>query len=128
EKAKIAAALGGSSSALANPLGAGADTSPFGNPLLRSASAEGEEPAAEAPSGDAMPQAMEATAGIASEIATHNESSLGNGDASSPEEQAMQTPDGGNVEQREESDEEGDTAALAEGRLDPPAASKDEPV
>jgi N utilization substance protein A len=139
EKAKIAAALGGSSSALANPLGVGGgDSSPFGsNPLLRSASAsEGEEPAAEAPSGDAMPQAMEATAGIASEIATHNESSLNDGGDLSPEERAMKGPNGesaaddeaGDAERKEYADEEGDTAALAEGRLDPPAASKDEPV
>lgn len=113
EKAKIAAALGGSSSALANPPGA-SDSSPFGNPLLpRSASAEpAEESAApEAPT-DAMPGAMQATEGIAPEIGTHSESAPVNGDDLSPEERAMQGPDGasseaGDAERKDYADEEG---------------------
>jgi hypothetical protein len=82
-----------------------------------------------------MPQAMEATAGMAPEIATHNESSLNDGGDLSPEERAMKGPNGesaddvgGDAERKDYADEEGDTAALAEGRLEPPAASKDEPL
>ena len=72
-----------------------------------------------------MPGAMEAADGGAPEILTHSAQTLGNGEELSPEEKAVhvevvhengdESPDG-------LSDEDADTAALAEGRATPPTS------
>jgi hypothetical protein len=81
-----------------------------------------------------MPGAMESTEGGAPEITTHAEAALGSADDLSPEEQAIQGFGNGSSseepdsERKEYADEDTDTAALAEGRLAPPAPSQDEPA
>ena len=82
-----------------------------------------------------MPGAMEATEGIASEISTHKEDPLATSDELSPEEQAIRQPGtdqplvgSGDPDRKEIIDEDTDTAALAEGRLEPPASTRDEPA
>ena len=77
-----------------------------------------------------MPGAMESTEGAAPEIVTHNESALV-GEELSPEERAVQGVDvqePAEEARKEFADEDADTAALAEGRVAPPAPSQDEPV
>jgi N utilization substance protein A len=93
----------------------------------------GSEPAAataepeEAPA--AMPGMMEAAEGGAPEVTVHAEQGTGTADELSPEEQAIggmgeaQQPAGKEIEQ-----EESDTAALAEGRTEPPPGNQDETV
>src|SRR3954466_2001424 len=90
------------------------------NPLLNPPSV-GEEPAApEGGDTSRMPTALEATEGIASEITTHDEKALADSSELSPEEQAIS---GMETEQTHEPipDENDDAAALAEGRVEPPA-------
>ena len=106
----------------------------------RSASADalavpaGDEGAGDASAGDTLPGPMETAAGGASEVMTHQEHTLESGDELSPEEQAVHLPGSEDEEDsaedgKEYADEDGDTAALAEGRLSPPTtAGNDEPV
>jgi len=82
-----------------------------------------------------MPAAMEATEGVAPEIGTHKEDPLAESSELSPEERAIQAPGGanplvkdGDPDHKDYADEDDDTAALAEGRVEPPAATRDEPV
>ena len=82
-----------------------------------------------------MPGPMEAAEGGAPETVAHSEQELSNGDELSPEEKAMHVEgsgDGisgetGGDDGKEYADEDGDTAALAEGRLSPPTTTSDEP-
>jgi hypothetical protein len=75
---------------------------------------------------------MEASDGGAPEVTTHSERAFGGGDELSAEEQAIsgvRTPGGPqDPEYKDFADEDGDTAALAEGRAVPPTSSSDEPV
>jgi hypothetical protein len=113
----------------------------FANPLLPQtpdAVVKTEEvltagPADEA--GDRMPLAMEATEGISPELTTHKEGSIpGFGEELSPEEQSIQDSAAGSGEETTDegrtdyADEDGDTAALAEGRAAPPAPARGEPA
>jgi N utilization substance protein A len=140
KKAAQAAAKLGGAAALAAAGGRGVDGVAFANPLLPQtpeAAVRPEETASSTPdeSADRMPGAMEATEGSAPEITTHAESTLASGDDLSPEEQAVQgfgngdgESEGTDLEKKEFADEDTDTAALAEGRLAPPAPSQDEPA
>jgi N utilization substance protein A len=71
-----------------------------------------------------MPGAMEASSGGSPETTVHRQESVASEDLS-PEEQAIQ---GVEAEAAAESDDESETAALAEGRATPPLAGRDEPV
>jgi N utilization substance protein A len=119
----------------------GVDAEAFANPLLPQ-TAEGavktEEPiiAGNGDEAGRLPSAMEATEGIAPELTTHSESILGRSEDLSPEEAAIQGvlpgtrhgDPGSEDAGRDYADEEGDTAALAEGRLAPPPGGGGEPV
>jgi N utilization substance protein A len=120
----------------------GVDGVAFASPMLpqtAEAAVKTEEPVVagdESAMGDRLPSAMEATEGIAPELTTHSESMLrGAGEDLSPEEQAVQGilpgPEGGSQASddagRDYADEEGDTAALAEGRAMPPGPTGNEP-
>ena len=62
---------------------------------------------------------------------THNETARAGGEDLSPEEQAIQgieVNETADEERKDFADEDADTAALAEGRVAPPAPSQDEPV
>jgi hypothetical protein len=150
EKARLAAAFSGASAsaratdtAAADAGSRGIDGVAFANPLLPqgggatsagddTAAAPDDQAAAEAvPS---MPGAMEATEGIAPEIATHSEETIAGGEELSPEEKAIQGPGGdqllvpdGDGDRKDFADEDTDTAALAEGRAEPPTGTRDEP-
>jgi hypothetical protein len=152
EKAAVSAALGGALNPTGEPDSRGVDAVAFANPLLPQTPAaevagegagageaagagEGEEAAdsGETPGGE-MPGAMEATEGIAPEIATHKVEPLASSDELSPEERAIQAPGGdqqlvpdGDQARKEYADEDADTAALAEGRAEPPANTRNEP-
>jgi transcription termination/antitermination protein NusA len=103
-------------------LGAG---EPAGTESEPEAGPEGEPEAA-----GHMPGPFEASEGGAPETTVHDEQSSAPADELSPEERAMQ---GLNVdrpvdEQRKDyADEDADTAALVEGRIEPPASRRDEP-
>jgi hypothetical protein len=84
-----------------------------------------------------MPGAMEATEGVAPELVTHSEDALsGSRDEMSPEEQAVHAPgsngagedETADADRKDYADEETDTAALAEGRAEPPADAREETV
>src|SRR5690348_13521770 len=107
---------------------------------IRSASAtpeaaEAPAPAAETPeaeaAGQTMPGPMETSEGGAPEVTTHSEELVAVNEELSPEEQAVH---GGGMEEsteparKEFADEDGDTAALAEGRAQPPSDTRDEPL
>ncbi|HEY2416126.1 MAG TPA: transcription termination factor NusA [Pirellulaceae bacterium] len=112
---------------------AGAEASPFSAAL---AASNGEEAAAAAAAADAdaaaatMPGAMESAAGGAPEVITHEERIGSSTDDLSPEERAIsglgEASDAGQT--REFEDEDAETAALAEGRAEPPSGLRDEPV
>ena len=96
----------------------------------RPAAAPVEEANGEAVAGDKMPGAMEAAAGGAPEVITHSEQAMATGEELSPEEKAVHVEgvDEDADEGREDfADEDGDTAALAEGRLSPPTSMSEEP-
>jgi hypothetical protein len=93
------------------------------NPLLNPVAAPVE--AAEAPedgNGDRMPGALEATEGMAPEITTHDAKSLADASELSPEEQAISGVETDDNSKQEIEDETDQSAALAEGRTEPPAA------
>ena len=106
------------------------------NPLEMALAAAPATPPAEeaAPEGagpETMPGLMEAAAGGAPEVITHDEREVSNGDELSPEEQAVHAPgtdqEEGSDDQKEFDDEDTDTAALAEGRVTPPTNAIEEP-
>jgi N utilization substance protein A len=144
EKAKLAAAFSGAAGGPINPTdeprSRGVDAAAFANPLLpqgdRPPTVEEEirEERDLDQSSSTMPGALEATEGVAPEIGTHSNDALAGSDELSPEERAMQRPGGeeqlvpdGDQDRKDNIDEEADTAALAEGRLDPPASTRSEP-
>ena len=112
----------------------GVDAEAFANPLLPQtpeAAVTTEEPVTDATNGDRMPGADEATEGASPEITTHSEKAFGDGQDLSPEEQAVQIPgsdDNGDPAGKDFADEDADTAALAEGRAQPPAGTRSEPA
>jgi transcription termination/antitermination protein NusA len=138
KKAADAKAKAADRAALASAGMRGVDAQASANPLLaqRAESAVTTEESAvmdvaDEPS-DRLPGAMEATEGAAPEIVTHGESNFGFGEDLSPEEQAMHVERESGIDERpgdpdrkEISDEDTDTAALAEGRLEPPAGSRE---
>src|SRR5688572_29086883 len=78
-----------------------------------------------------LPGALEATEGLAPEITTHKVEALAGGEELAPEERAMQglgVPDEADEDRKDFADEDSDTAALAEGRMDPPASTREEPA
>ena len=127
-KAKAAdrMALGAARSALASQ-------SPFGAALAAAAAAGisgngAEESVAAADSDTAkMSGAMEAASGGAPEVVTHNERIGSSIDELSPEERAMQGMSAATGDRKELDDEDAETAALAEGRAEPPGSSRAEP-
>jgi N utilization substance protein A len=150
EKAKITAALGGVSSGIGGPLNPtgdpgsrGVDAEAFANPLLPQGNGAATPPTVEEEiagerdldqSAGTLPGAMEATEGVAPEIGTHSSEVFAGSEELSPEERAIQAPGGeeqmvpdGDSDRKDQIDEDTDTAALAEGRLDPPASTRDEP-
>jgi hypothetical protein len=152
EKAKVMAAMSGTgvSAGIGGPLNPtgepgsrGVDAVAFANPLLPQGGAE-QPPTVEEELRDerdpeqaasTMPGAMEATEGVAPEIGTHSNDALAGSDELSPEERAIQrpggdeqmVPDDGDQARQDNIDEDTDTAALAEGRLEPPASTRSEP-
>ncbi len=137
KKAAQAAAKAAGAQAFAAAGERGVDGVAFANPLLPQtpeAAVQPEDtvsPTPEEPD-ERMHGAMESTEGGAPEITTHDQSPASPGDELSPEEQAVQGADFENGSEdpakKDYADEETDTAALAEGRLSPPAPSQDEPV
>jgi N utilization substance protein A len=146
EKARLAAAFGSagatadrSASASADAGSRGIDGVAFANPLLPQGGSTATEgaPAADDGAGEtpsSMPGAMEATEGIAPEIGTHSEETIAGGDELSVEEKAIQAPGGdqplasdGEADRKDYADEDTDTAALAEGRAEPPTGTRSEP-
>jgi N utilization substance protein A len=115
----------------------GVDAEAFANPLLpqtpEAVVTTEESVVADDGAADRMPDAMEATDGAAPEIVTHSEDSVASGDELAPEERAVHVPgesgsDGAAEDRGGLSDEDTDTAALAEGRAEPPADAQQEPV
>jgi hypothetical protein len=92
---------------------------------------QGDDTAPE-PTSDRMPGALEATEGGAPEIITHDSKSIAAEGELSPEEEAIHPVSGvqsqGERERKDLADENEDAAALAEGRVDPPAPATNEPV
>jgi N utilization substance protein A len=84
-------------------------------------------------SGDRMPGPMEAAEGMAPELTVHNAGVMEPTNDLSPEERAIQGVEGlepgsdADEERKEDADEDADTAALAEGRVDPPTSMREEP-
>jgi N utilization substance protein A len=110
----------------------GVDGVAFANPLLPQTPdtvVTSEDSATEDDDGR-MPGTFEATAGAAPEITTHSAEQLPGDAELSPEEQAIQLPgnDQADDENQEPTDDDDDTAALAEGRAEPPAPSGNEPA
>jgi hypothetical protein len=130
EKAAITAALGGLGGPINptdEPNSRGVDAVAFANPLLPQGGGAGETAeTSDESSAATLPGTMEATEGLAPEIGTHNEKTLA-GEELSPEEQAVQVPGSNNEHPPATIEEEDDTAALAEGRVEPPAQSRNEP-
>ena len=126
KKAADAKAKAANQAALMGVASRGVDGVAFANPLLpqtADAAVKTEESITPAPAdeaGERLPLAMEATEGIAPELTTHKEGIFGAGGELSPEEEAIQGAAGGSSPASE--DEDDDTAALAEGRMSPPAS------
>ncbi len=128
------ARLGGPLNPTGAPTSRGVDAEAFANPLLprtpESAFKE-EELILSDQSQDKLPGAMEATEGASPEIVTHAQGQIGHDSDLTPEEQAVHVPgsdDPDKLERAANDDEDTDTAALAEGRIEPPIGSRDEPV
>ena len=146
DRAALLAAGASGAGAGANPFASiamkGVDAVAFANPLLpqtpEAAVTTEETAATDEGGGDRMPGAMEATDGASPEIVTHSEDALsGPRDELSPEEQAVHMPGdngagddegGGDADRKDFADEDTDTAALAEGRAEPPADAREETV
>jgi len=128
--------LGGALNPTGDPRSRGVDAVAFANPLLQQAPLREEPANGQTPEDEAaeaavphMPGAMEASDGASPEIVTHDESAIAGGAELSPEEQAIHgiaQREDGDVQQKD-FDEDDDAAALAEGRVDPPAPAENEP-
>ena len=124
----------------------GVDAEAFANPLLPQEGVPSTTPAASEAEdvdaggtgvadegGDRMPGALEASEGGAPEITVHREEALASDGELSPEERAIQGVNGmepgsdADEERKDFADEDADTAALAEGRAEPPADTRSEP-
>jgi hypothetical protein len=132
KKAADARAKAADAAALSTAGMKGVDGVAFASPMLpqTAAAAVTTEEAITAGGDDAgrMPLAMEATEGIAPELTTHSEATFAGGRSElSPEERAISGVEEGSAsgDQASEAgrdDENEETAALAEGRLAPPAS------
>jgi N utilization substance protein A len=128
-----------------DPLSRGVNAVAGSNPLLPSgpaAVATAEEPAGaggppdQTADGevvrDRMPGAMEAADGGSPEVIAHDSNAFAAGEELSPEEKAVQGIEGvtgpDDEDRKDFIDEDTDTAALAEGRLEPPVSTRDEPA
>ena len=138
--------VGAEQAAAAENVGAvgarGVDGVAFASPPLPDPNSPEPSPVAAAEIGDELPAdgngagrlpgAMEASEGSAPEVTTHSEGAVGPRDELSPEERAISgvTVGGGpgDPERKDFTDEDMDTAALAEGRAVPPTSHTDEPV
>jgi N utilization substance protein A len=127
QEAKRAAEASAKAAAVAGP-------NPLEMALAADSSTAGEEVGSEAPGEgtgeDSLPGPIEAAAGGAPEVITHKEHADSNGEELSPEEQALHIPgaEGQSPDEEEQyADEDTDTAALAEGRANPPTDTIDEP-
>jgi hypothetical protein len=138
-----AGALGGPFNPTGAPDSRGVDGVAFANPLLQQGplsedSTIGNDNAGPDGTLESSPGtlagATEATEGLAPEITTHSEQSIEDGSELSPEEKALQVngqpliQNEGDEDRKDFADEDDDAAALAEGRVDPPLAGRDEPV
>ncbi len=100
---------------------------PAPEPELESPAGNAEAEGAEDESSDDTPGPMEHVEGMAPEIVTHDERATSDPDDLSPEEAAIHGPDGepmtreGDPATKAYADEESEEAALAEGRVPPPA-------
>jgi hypothetical protein len=77
-----------------------------------------------------MPGTMESTNGLSPEVTVHKEKAATTGNELSPEEKAVKgsgVPETGDEDRKEYADEDADTAALVEGRAEPPKTHRDEP-
>jgi N utilization substance protein A len=133
KKAADAAAKAADRAAFASAGSRGVDAEAFANPLLPQVPGREteEEAVSPEPTNGALPGALEASDGGAPEVTTHKVSTFADGAELSPEEKAIQ---GVNVDRsadedrKDFADEDSDTAALAEGRAEPPATTtRDEP-
>ncbi len=79
--------------------------------------------------GGQMPGALEASGGAAPEVTVHEERAQATGEEMSPEEEAVKGlgASEASADRKDFADEDADTAALAEGRTEPPKPSPDEP-
>jgi N utilization substance protein A len=85
-----------------------------------------EAPAAESSAEQSVPGPMEAAAGGSPETIVHGDQALVSSDDLSVEEEAISGIEPADDSRKEIPDENDDTAALAEGRLDPPPSSNNE--
>lgn len=132
KKAADASAKAASRAALLGAAPAAIDTAAFENALRGDATpAAAEDATSDGATSERMPDALEATEGAAPEIVTHHESLRSGSEELSPEEQAIQgagVDDSADQGREDYADEDGDTAALAEGRAAPPTSTRDEPA
>jgi hypothetical protein len=139
--------VGGPFNTTGDPLSRGVDAVASANPLLPSMPPEAAERTDEGTDGlggpsdqtadgevsrDRMPAAMEAADGGAPETITHKVEAFAARGELSPEERAVNGVEGetppDDEDYKEHIDEDADTAALAEGRAEPPTTTRDEPV
>jgi N utilization substance protein A len=78
----------------------------------------------EEPASERMPGALETTPGGSAEVMVHKESELASSDELSPEEQAIHV-ERETDERKIPGDEDAETAALAEGRTEPPVTGRE---
>jgi len=79
------------------------------------------------PDSDRMPGALESVPGGSAEVTVHKEEAIGSGEDLSPEEQAVHVVHRESAEEQKERqiDDEPETAALAEGRVDAPGSTRE---
>jgi len=100
---------------------------PFRAALAAAGLGNGEETSPES-SGSTMPGALEAAEGGAPEVVTHNAKAPSSSDEMSVEEEAIsgiERESGGTSDRNEVADDDSETAALAEGRAEPPASHRE---
>jgi hypothetical protein len=81
--------------------------------------------------GNETPGPFEATEGAAPEITVHSETAMASGEELAPEERAIsgvEVDKDADEARKDFADEDTDTAALAEGRTEPPQDRRDEPA
>ena len=123
-----AGGLGGAS--VAEALGGSVPATATATAVAEGTEASGDEGSAGEGS-DRMPSATESTDGTAPEITVHHQGDLADASELSPEEQAIQglsADENADQASKPHADEDSDTAALAEGRAQPPKSSRPEPA